>query len=184
MTIELKKLFEVGEGLNEKMVIFILNAIKEHHEEGMDYIKFKQSVQNLMQMNMDELTSVKSAYATASTMGMTKEKLIKSIYAYQAVVDKERDKFIETLKSQIQSQVEEPKAEINKIQNSIEEHKRKIVQLEKEMALMTENTTSMQNDIVISEEKIEKTRSQFLAVYESFKSNFEADKSQFEHLLQ
>ncbi|MBL0081389.1 MAG: hypothetical protein IPP37_02615 [Saprospiraceae bacterium] len=44
MTIELAALFDLKEGLNEKMVNIILQAIRDKHESGLDYLRFKQSV--------------------------------------------------------------------------------------------------------------------------------------------
>ncbi|MFM2394001.1 MAG: hypothetical protein RLZZ546_1983 [Bacteroidota bacterium] len=183
MQIELEKIFEVSPEVNEKMARLIIKALSENIEDGMDYIRFKQSVQNLLGMNMDEATSIKSAYSTASTMGMTKEKLIKSISTYQLVVDKERDKFIETLKNQIQNQITNPGATLKEIDDSIAANERKIAQLKQENELYLQKKDQIKADIEVSEEKIEKTRAEFLSVYESFSKNLEADKSHFSSML-
>lgn len=183
MTVELSKLFEVETALNERMVNFILKAIKDHVDQGMDYIKFKQAVQNLVAMNMDESTSVKSAFATASTMGMTKENLIKSIQSYQVIVDKERDKFIETLKVQIANQIEQPKNEIENYKTSISEIERKIINLQKEIEAYQMKIQIKEGEIESSNEKIEKTREDFLEVYEAFTKNLSADKDHYSNLL-
>jgi ACT domain-containing protein len=183
MTIELKKLFEVDENLNSKMVDTILKSIKENHEQGMDYIKFKQSIQNLMAMNMDEATSVKSAYATASTMGLNKEELIKSIYVYQGVIDKERDIFIDSLKNQIKLKIEDPKAEIIDISKKIANHQNEITKLQKEIELYNQKRVNVETEINQQEEKIENIRKEFLIVYQSFTKNLEDDKNSFETLL-
>jgi chromosome segregation ATPase len=183
MTIELKKLFEVDIALNERMVDTILRALKDKHEAGMDYIKFKQSIQNLMAMNMDEVTSVKSAYATASTMGLDKEALIKSILLYQSIIDKERDKFIDSLKNQIKAKIEEPQNQIAENEKTIASHRQKIEALQKEIALYEANQATIKNEIAQQEEKIENIRKEFLVVYEAFTKNLNDDKSNFQTLL-
>jgi vacuolar-type H+-ATPase subunit I/STV1 len=183
MTMELKKLFEVNEDLNEQMVNIILASIKDNHESGMDYLKFKQSIQNLMSMNMDEATSIKSAYATASTMGLTKESLSKSIINYLAVVNRERDRFIQTLKNQIDQNIDQPKEEILKYEEQIETNQRKIETLSKEIEAYKQKIESVKQEIEKSESKIEKTKSEFLAVYEAFVKNLEDDKSFYENNL-
>lgn len=183
MTIELATLFDLKEGLNEKMVNFMLQAIRNKHESGLDYLRFKQSVKNLMAMNMDEITAVKSAYVTASTMGLDKQNLLTSIQSYQAIVNSERDKFIETLKKQIDSQVEEPKNSIGKTRDQMESHKNKIAQLEQEIKMMTEKIAELEAEIATSEEKIEKTRQEFLDVYETFSNSLKEDQQHFEGLL-
>ncbi len=183
MTIELKKLFEVDNALNERMVDTILRAIKDKHEVGMDYIKFKQSIQNLMAMNMDEVTSVKSAFATASTMGLDKDALIKSIFAYQGVIDNERDKFIDSLKNQIKAKIEEPEAQIVQLDKTIVDHQQKIEALQREIAIIESNKETIKADVVQQKEKIESIRKEFLVVYEAFSKNLADDKSHFETLL-
>lgn len=180
MTMELKKLFEVGDGLNEQMVNIILATIKENHETGMDYLKFKQSIQNLMQMNLDEATSIKSAYATASTMGLTKESLAQSINNYLMIVNRERDRFIQTLKSQIDQNIDQPNEEIRKMEEEIESNKRKIESLQKEMEAYQAKIGNIQGEIEKASAKIDKTKSEFLAVYERFVKNLEEDKQYFE----
>lgn len=183
MTIELATLFDLKEGLNEKMVNFMLQAIRNKQESGLDYLRFKQSVKNLMAMNMDEITAVKSAYATASTMGLDKQNLLTSIHSYQAIVNNERDKFIETLKKQIETQVEEPKNSIGKTREHIVSHQSKIAQLEQEIKIMEEKIAGLQAEIASSEEKIEKTRQEFLDVYETFSNSLKEDQQHFEGLL-
>ncbi len=183
MTIELKKLFEVDNNLNERMVDTILRAIKEKNEAGMDYIKFKQSIQNLMAMNLDETTSVKSAYATASTMGLDKDALIKSIFLYQGVIDQERDKFINSLKNQIKAKIEEPQNQIIDIDKKVAEHVQKIEALQKEITLYAAKKEEINTEIAQQEEKIETIRKEFLVVYEAFTTNLKDDKTNFETLL-
>jgi chromosome segregation ATPase len=183
MTIELATLFDLKEGLNEKMVNFMLQAIRNKHESGLDYLRFKQSVKNLMAMNMDEVTAVKSAYATASTMGLDKQNLLTSILSYQSIVNSERDKFIETLKKQIEAQVDEPRSSIAKTKDQIATNEGKIAQLQKEISLLQEKIAGLEADITSSEEKIEKTRMEFLDVYETFTNSLKEDQQHFEGLL-
>ena len=183
MTMELKKLFEVSEGLNEQMVNIILSTLKDNHEDGMDYLKFKQSIQNLMNMNMDETTSIKSAYATASTMGLSKDSLSKSINNYLNIINKERDKFIETLKKQVDHNIEQPKSEINEINEKIKANEVKMASLAKENELLTNKITTVNDEIQKAEVKIENRRSEFLSVYEAFVKNLNDDKSFFENNL-
>ncbi|MBK7220970.1 MAG: hypothetical protein IPH94_06420 [Saprospiraceae bacterium] len=183
MTIELAALFDLKEGLNEKMVNIILQAIRDKHESGLDYLRFKQSVKNLMAMQMDETTAVKSAYATASTMGLDRESLFNSITSYLGIVDVERDKFIDTLKKQIDSQVEEPKQQIVKTEQLIASNHQKISQLQAEIAAFEQQIAALTQELDSAEEKIEKTRKEFLAVYENFTESLKEDKQHFEGLL-
>ncbi|HHH52555.1 MAG TPA: hypothetical protein ENK91_02770, partial [Bacteroidetes bacterium] len=64
MKIDLKKLFGLESGYDEKSINALLNAINKNHLKDFDYLKFKASVQNLLDMNMDEKTGIKSTFAT------------------------------------------------------------------------------------------------------------------------
>jgi chromosome segregation ATPase len=172
MTVQLDKLFEVDGQLNEKMVTMILEEIKGKHEVGMDYLKFKQAVLNLMDLQQD-----------ASTMGMDKTKLLSSIQSYKNVIDKERDKFIATLKGQITANIEKPKADIDRIDSEIKENTEKIAQLEQQIVLYKQKQQELANQILNAESKIEDTRAQFLAVYEAFIKNLDDDSTRFSALV-
>lgn len=183
MEVSLAGFFDLGDDLNEKMVDIILRAIKEKHESGIDYLRFKQSVKNLIEMNMDEPTAFKTAFATASALGLNKMDLLASVSAYKGVIDAERDKFIETLKKQIENLVEEPKAEVEKTNQMIASHHLEIEQLQAEINAMKARIAGLETAISAGEEKIEKTRKEFLSVYESFINSLEEDRNYFESLL-
>ena len=67
MAIDLKKLFLGDE--QDKFSVALVKALKSSAQPGFDYLKFKQSVKTMADMNMDTETSFKSAFATASTHG-------------------------------------------------------------------------------------------------------------------
>ena len=71
-----KKLVEIfgshGD-IDSKSVDFLAKALDKNNIPGFDYLEFKQSLTALKKMGMDAETSIKSAYATASTVGLTKE---------------------------------------------------------------------------------------------------------------
>ena len=76
MTLNLKELFSSTDDSNEKVLMKLLAAIKDGQSDQFDYLKFKMSHQALLKMGMDESTAAKSAFLTASTMGITKENLL------------------------------------------------------------------------------------------------------------
>ena len=58
--------------IDQKFVDVLLKAIDNQNMEGFDYLEYKQSLQSLSKMDMDESTRYKSAFAMAKTMGATK----------------------------------------------------------------------------------------------------------------
>jgi hypothetical protein len=183
MTIDISNIFSLDEKLNQAILTTFIKAIKESNMAGMDYLKFKQSVKNLMAMNMDEATSFKSAFATATTLGLSKEELIKSIYYYEKVINDKRDEFIDAMKNSIAAKVEEPKQEIIDYQNSIIKMEKEIEILKQKIELTRQKIETSSEQVVISEEKIENTRKEFLAVYEAFMVKLKDDKDNFEKML-
>ena len=52
---------------------------------GFDYLEYRRSLKSLETFPMDEATKFRSSYATASTMGVTVEKLLESIEFYNVI---------------------------------------------------------------------------------------------------
>jgi hypothetical protein len=98
MKVDLKKLFASEDITNSKMQTALISALGKNATEEFDYLKFKVSVKKMLEMGMDRETSVKSAFATASVMGFTKNKLVSSAKKYKGTLDKERDQFAIALK--------------------------------------------------------------------------------------
>ena len=74
---DLKNIFGSTTGLDDKSMEYLTSALAKNNLPGFDYLEFKQSLGALASLNMDEATAYKSAFATASTVGLTKEKLLK-----------------------------------------------------------------------------------------------------------
>jgi len=75
--------------LDTNIVEKLLQAIEKNNLEGFDYLEYKKSLKALEKMPMDEATKYRSAFATASTMGVTLDKLIQTTNFYIGVLDKE-----------------------------------------------------------------------------------------------
>lgn len=166
MTINLKELFGDISELDKKVIQTLLEAIAENHSQDFDYIKFKKSVINLMDMDIAEETSIKSAYATASTMGLDKKHLINSAKKYMSVLVKEKEKFADTLKRQIKTKVDSKLQEKKDLQKGIESHQKKIEQLQKEIDIYQQRLEGIEDKAAQAKAKIEKTRDNFVAVYD------------------
>ncbi|MBK9102994.1 MAG: hypothetical protein IPL92_00055 [Saprospiraceae bacterium] len=69
---KISQLLGLGATTDQKSVDFLENAMVKQAQPGFDYLKFKQSIEQLAGLKLDGPTSLKSAFATASTMGVTK----------------------------------------------------------------------------------------------------------------
>ena len=90
-------------------------------QPGFDYLKFKQSVEQLAGLKLDVPTSLKSAFVTASTMGVTKDSLLQSARHYLTILGDEKKQFDQALNNQVQQRIDSKKAELQQLQQQIEE---------------------------------------------------------------
>ncbi len=79
---------------DDKIIDTLLAAIEKNNLGGFDYLEFRQSLKGLEKIVVDEATRYKSAFATASTMGVTMDRLVETADYYAKILDKERDHFV------------------------------------------------------------------------------------------
>lgn len=157
----LKALFGVHHGLDEKSVNFLTQALEKNNLPGFDYIEFKQSIGNLGNLGMDEPTMFKSAYATAATVGLTKEKLLKTAEHYKNILTTEKTQFDAAVQKQVDQKVRSKQVEVEKLRKMIEEHQAKIKELEAKIAA-AQSTVEQADDLIEAElAKIENTKNGF-----------------------
>ncbi len=183
MQIDLSELFGASKDLDVDIIRTLLKALKSEHSNEFDFISFKQSVQNLKEMNMDEETSFKSAYATASTMGMTKDKLLNSARKYQNALESERSSFANALKNQMEIKVNGKKEEAEQLKKRIESYKQKIEDMKREMAVYQEKIDTVDETMASAKQKISETKDRFEKAYSSINNNITADLSLIEKYL-
>jgi len=165
MNIDLNELFNPNKNLDEKSTMALLRALVGSHNSSFDYLKFKQSVKSLAAMDMEITTSYKSAFATASTMGLTKKKLVASANRYLAVLQGESETFTEALKSQIDKNVNSRESMIAQLEERISENKAKISKLEREIQQYQTKIDNVDTDIEAAQTKIDDTKEKFRNSY-------------------
>lgn len=175
MTIDLKKLFPQGDDIESKMSNALLKAIKENYTTQFDYLTFKQSVAKMRELGLDEETSYKSAFATASTMGYKKSTILTSISQYKTVLNKEKERFADSLKHQIAVKVDGKNLQVEKIKKQIASHKSKIESLQKEILIYEDKLNNMDSIVEENRTKIMETRDNFKAAYDNLYTQIEED---------
>ena len=183
MTVDIRKLFQKEEALNEKMYTTLLESLVSHQQQGFDYLKFKVAVQSLRDMGMDTETSIKSAFATAATIGFTKDSLAKSLQEYKVVLEQERKKFAQAMKNQIANNVDAKRLEYESLQSKLEENQRMIEKLISENEIIKSNLTNWQAEIDQAQSRIENTRDDFKKTYDYIQSLIETDEDLYQTFL-
>ncbi|MBK8516403.1 MAG: hypothetical protein IPL55_09005 [Saprospiraceae bacterium] len=183
MTINLKELFSHTEVMNDKVLMKLLTAIKDGQQKDFDYLKFKQSYKALCGLGMDASTASKSAYVTASTMGLTKEKLLLTVQHYKNILNREKEQFAVALKNQIAKNIDSKTMDIKRMHDKISENQLKIIQIQKEQTILEQEIEKLKQALDISQSKIEETRNQFKQTFDVLYNEVEEDSLLYDRIL-
>lgn len=151
--------------IDEKFVNRLLGAIEEHNMEGFDYLEYKQALQNLKTVEMDEATKYTSALAVAQTMGANKAGLEESAVHYLRVLEKEEKKFQDAFQNQVKLQVLQQDDRIAGLEKSIQEKLNRIEKLKQEIAAEREELEKQKSSIEAAKQKVEATKDGFYQAY-------------------
>lgn len=164
MNKNLSTLFAYIDGLDTRSAQFLMKALESNNLPGFDYIEFKQSLGALVSMNMDEGTAFKSAFATASTMGLTKQKLQESATHYKQILQKEKGQFDIALKNRLQQRVgakleenERHEARLKQIEDQMKRLQEEIGQVKEKIAENDNLRETEGNKLSLQQKNFEKT---------------------------
>ncbi|MEM9887416.1 MAG: hypothetical protein AAF849_16090 [Bacteroidota bacterium] len=180
---DLKTLFGTTHGLDEKSLNFLIKALEKNNLPGFDYIEFKQSLGNLLAMDMLEETAFKSVYATASSVGLTKDKLLKSAAHYKQILDKEKGQFDVALQNQMTKHVEGKLKEVEKLKKQVQDYQKKIEELNNRIAKAQNTIDTADEQIQAAEDKINKTKDSFEFTYQSIFNEIDQDIANIQQYL-
>ena len=159
----------------EKFVNRLLSALEEHNAEGFDYLEYKQAVQNLSSVDMDEATRFKSALAMAKSMGAQPQKLISSANGYLKVLKNEETKFLDAFKNQTARQVDQQTSDIKKLEEGIKARQQQIAKLNKEIELGIKKLEEKRSNINVANAKVQSTKDGFYVAYHIVTQQIAAD---------
>lgn len=130
---------------DEKFVTMLENVIVENNINGLDYFEFKQAIEKMKTLPIDEATKFMTVYSTFELQGCTKEVLIAAIDKYIALIQKEQENFNTEMNISFKESVEDKKLEVEKAQQQIAELNNQIVELNN--FIMTTTQTSQQEEM-------------------------------------
>lgn len=180
---KLDSLFGNDHGLDAKSVKFLTSALEKNNLPGFDYIEYKQSLAALSALDMPEEMAFKSAFATASTVGLTKDKLLKTATHYKKILDTEKKQFDAALQKQMKQRVGGKMSEAEKLKKQIGIIKVKIAELEEKMKTSQKIIDSADADIQAAKEKIEGTRQNFETTLQSLMNEIDQDIQSIEKYI-
>ena len=174
---------KAGSKPDDKFVDILLKAIDENNLEGFDYLEYKQSLDSLAKMDMDEATRYKSAFAMANTMGVTPEKLIKTAGFYVDILQKENEKFTGAVHNQMDKQVKGRQEKVKSLKKSISENEAKIEELKTTIEKDKNELQKVSSEIDGAERKVKETEAKFQYAYNSVLKQIVSDMEKMKSYL-
>ncbi len=161
----------------------LFQALDDNNQQGFDYLEFRKALIALNALSMDEAIKFQSTFATASTMGVTLEKLIESIEFYKKVLINEENNFIKAIKEQTTVNIDEKNSEKEKINLAIKEKSEKIRKLTEEIRGHQSEEQQLRLSIETSEYKINETALNFETSLNIIKKQLEEDATKLKQYI-
>jgi hypothetical protein len=169
--------------VQNKFLEVLFGALESSNQEGFDYLEFKDFLRSLANVPMDDSTRFKSAFATAQTMGATKERILASAKNYMDLLAKEESKFQEALNGQRDKNLTSKQHEIKKMEQAIQDKQAEIEKLKADIENHRKHIGTLEQDINAASEKLTQTASDFAATYQALLSQIQDDVKNIESHL-
>lgn len=179
----MKDIFGTHHGLDERSMESLVGALERENLPGFDYLEFKQALERLQAMDMAEETAFKSAFATASTMGLTKDKLLKTAAHYKKVLDKEQKSFESALQKQIKAKVDGKRKEVETLRKKLQEYEAKIAELQRLKESATKTIAEADDTIKMAQDSINEVHQKFEATLKALHNQIDKDITDIERFL-
>lgn len=179
----LRAIFDQIDSMDEKSTEFLLKAINNNNLPGFDYLEFKQSLKGILAFQSDEGMAVKSAFATASTVGLTKKKLINSAQHYLNVLTNEKKHFEEAMNHQMNQRVHGREKEKQTLTNKKIDLQKKIEKLQSELSTLTERLNRYDDEVLQAQKRIEETSERFNNSVAILAGQIQVDIEKFDDIL-
>jgi uncharacterized small protein (DUF1192 family) len=150
---------------SERFVNKLLEAIEKNNIEGFDYLEFKQSLQSLGNVDMDDSTRYKSALAMAKTMGATPTSLVQSGDKYLAVLLSEEQKFQVAFDNQQTNRVQKREEKLQAHVKGIKDREDRIVELQQEVEKLKADLEQIKQTSSAASAKVAATKDGFYGAY-------------------
>ena len=180
---ELKTIFSKNGNNDEKSLDFLTTALEKNNIPGFDYLEYKLSLGRLDSMGMHDEIAYKSAFATATTVGLTKEKLVASAQHYKEVLAKEKQQFDLALSHQLDKRVKSKRTEVEKLKTQIKEWQEAIRKLQDQIAKSQATIDSADQIIKAEMDKIQSTKVNFENTHQNVLSQIDDDLEKIQRFI-
>lgn len=168
---------------SDKFVEVLIQAMDKANLPGVDYLEYRQSVQSLEKMPMDEQVRFQSAFAMAQAMGATPQKLIESAAHYLDVLKAEQSKFDQALRGQVADRIGNRQEMLQNLQASLQQKADQIKKLNEEMEQHRVEIDKLQKEVQDATTKVETTKNDFHASYNAVVAKINDDVEKMKRFL-
>jgi hypothetical protein len=153
-------------------------VLDEQTSEGIDYLKFKKSVDSLKNIQPEENLRFTTAFLTlkATTPSLSKEYLIQTIDKYVALMEQERKVGINELKTLRSKNIDTKEKEISDARGKMEKMKAEIQQLTRFISETEALVIAKKNEITIKE-------ADFNATIDNIVKQLQNDRTKIETII-
>lgn len=171
----MKDFFGENHGLDERSMESLVTALERDNLPGFDYLEFKQALGRLQSLDMDESMVFKSAFATASTIGVTKDKLLKTASHYKQVLAKEKKSFDKAMSNQVKAKVDGKRREVESLKKKLAQYEAKIAELNQLRDQATKTIDEADATIATAQEGINEVKNRFESTLKALLNQIDKD---------
>lgn len=142
---------------SEQIVKMIKKVIEDNNIPGIDYFEFKQNIESMNSIAIDEKNKYLSTFTILSNQGCTKNTILSSIDTYVGLINKERENFRGELQNEYSEKVEKRQDEVAKAELQIKELNDKIIELNSFIVTTKQEIANESNRIQITEANFNKS---------------------------
>ena len=169
--------------VTDKFTDTLMKALADNNIEGFDYLEFRQGLLSLAKMPMDEATRFQAAFSMAQAMGATPMRLVETGNAYLKVLEGELSKFNEAVANQSNAQIGSKQSELKQLKELILQKEQQLQKIGEEIKQHQERTNLLHKELAESTNKVETTKNNFLATYQSISDTIKNDISNIQKYL-
>lgn len=161
----------------------LLKAIEDNNQSGFDYLEYRRSLKSLAALPMEESIKFQSAFATASTMDVTLDKLLASIEFYKKVLENEQNNFVKASKEQYEINVEGRQKKREQIHDLIKEKSLVIQKITEEIRAHQNEMEELNKALNSADSKIKETTTNFNAALNVLISQMNQDAEKLKQYI-
>ncbi len=169
--------------VDQQMAEVLASAIEAANIDGFDYIEFRNALTAMSNIPMPEQAKFQSVFATAQTMGATKDKILDSIDHYQGILESKRAEFMAQVEAMMQAEIASRQAKKEQMEQEIAQLTEQIQTAQLRIAEAQQEILKISSEINQEDLNIKNTSASFEATYNFMTGKLQEDKNKIQTYL-